>query len=46
MSPYFAMSTGRERICEDMSATSGTPPVSGVQKNSTPPIVSFVQMWT
>ena len=29
-----------------MSATSGTLPVSGVQWYSTPPMVSFEQIWT
>jgi hypothetical protein len=33
-------------MCDDMSATSGTPPVSGVQWNSTPPMVSLVQTCT
>jgi len=28
-------------MVDDMSATSGTLPVSGVQKISTPPMVSF-----
>jgi hypothetical protein len=32
---------GRDRMFEDMSATSGTSPVSGVQKISTPPMVSL-----
>ena len=31
---------------DDMSATSGTSPVSGVQWYSTPPIVSFEQICT
>jgi hypothetical protein len=29
MSPNFATSIGRDRMFDDMSATSGTPPASG-----------------
>jgi hypothetical protein len=46
MTPNFATSSGRDRMCDDMSATSGTPPVSGVQWYSTPPIVSLVHTCT
>jgi len=34
MTPYFETSIGRDRMCDDMSATSGTPPVSGVKATS------------
>ncbi len=46
MRPYFDTSTGRDRMLLDMSATSGTLPTSGVQWDSTPPIVSLLQMCT
>jgi hypothetical protein len=41
ISPNFAISMGRDKMVEDMSATRGTEPVSGTYGNSTPPIVSF-----
>ena len=44
--PYRDTSIARERICDDMSATSGTSPVCGVHWYSTPPIVSLVQTCT
>jgi hypothetical protein len=40
MTPYFDTSNARDRMCDDMSATSGTSPVSGVHWYSTPPMVS------
>ncbi len=46
MRPYLDTSTGFERMLLDMSATSGTSPVSGVQWYSTPPMVSLLQMCT
>src|SRR6267142_1709039 len=46
MTPYLATSITRDRMCDDMSATSGIPPVSGVHWYSTPPMVSFVQTCT
>ena len=33
-------------MCDDMSATSGNSPVSGVHWYSSPPMVSLVQTWT
>ena len=42
----MATGTRRERMLLDMSATSGTAPVSGVKWYSTPPIVSLAQMCT
>ena len=44
--PYFETSIGFDMKFDDTSATSGTSPTSGVQWYSTPPIVSFAQMWT
>jgi hypothetical protein len=41
MTPKRLTSIGRDRIVDDMSTTSGTPPLSGMSWNSTPPIVSF-----
>ncbi len=41
MMPNFDTSIGRDRMFDDMSATSGTPFVSGTYGNSTPPMVSF-----
>ena len=46
ITPYFETSIGRDRMCDDMSATSGTVPTSGVHWYSTPPIVSFVHRCT
>src|SRR3954464_10876891 len=46
MRPYFETSMARDMMLDDMSATSGTLPVSGVQWNSTPPMVSLEQMCT
>jgi hypothetical protein len=46
MTPYLDTSITRDRMCDDMSRTSGTSPVSGVHWYSTPPIVSLLQMWT
>ncbi len=41
--PTLETSTGLEKIFEDMSATSGTPFVSGINWNSTPSTVSLAQ---
>jgi hypothetical protein len=41
MTPKRLTSMGRDRSVLDMSATSGTSPVSGTKWNSTPPIVSL-----
>jgi len=41
MRANFETASGRDRMLEDMSATSGTPAVSGTYGNSTPPMVSL-----
>src|SRR2546423_3104684 len=46
MTPYFFTSTGREAMSEDISATSGTAPVSGSAVHCVPSIVLLVQRWT
>lgn len=38
------MSNGRDRILEDISATNGTPFVSGIKGNSTP-VEIFVELY-
>ena len=36
ITPYFDTSTGRERMSDDISHASGTPPVSGTYCHSVP----------
>src|ERR1700722_4394474 len=46
MQPNLFTSIGFDKMSEDMSATSGTPPVSGMVLHCEPSIVLFVHMCT